>query len=48
MRASLKSKDERVWVSIEKAWTVPSVTVAGVDIPNDVSTWIKDEIAICN
>lgn len=48
MRVFLKSMDERIWISIENGWTVPSTSIADVVIPTDIFTLTKDDLAECN
>lgn len=40
--------DERIWISIENGWTVPSTSIADVVIPTDIFTLTKDDLAECN
>lgn len=47
MRAFLKFIDERVWVSVEKSWSAPSISVAGVVTLTNIFTQTKDELVYC-
>ena len=48
MKSALKSIDERVWVTVERGWSPPTMVVNDEIILTPVEQWCEEELKWCN